>query len=129
MYLKVNSFSLTKQRKLSWKQTAPLYFSLLLFGDRAQITDVRMENDPLEYVELVGDSRTSLKLAAIFQTAVSEWKKNSLKWEMSAVIYYCNFEIPGRKLAADEIVENVLTLPPFPISIYTLSDSTLVKSN
>ena len=30
---------------------------------------------------------------------------------MSAVIYYCNFEIPGRKRAADEIVENVLTLP------------------
>ena len=79
-------------------------FFLLLFGDRAQITDVRLENDPLEYVELVGDSRTSLK------------------WEMSAVMYYCNFEIPGRKLAADEIVENVPTLPPFPISIYTLSD-------
>ena len=48
---------------------------MLLFSDRAQITDVRMENDPplwLEYVELVGDSRTSLKLTAIFQTAVSE---------------------------------------------------------
>ena len=29
---------------------------------------------------------------------------------MSAVIYYCNFEIPGRKLAADEIVENDPTL-------------------
>ena len=41
-------------------------------SDRAQITDVRMENDPLEYVELVRDSRTSLKLTAIFQTAVSE---------------------------------------------------------
>ena len=82
---------------------------MLLFGDRAQITNVRMENDPLEYVELVGDSRTSLKLTAIFQTAVSEEKK-TLKWKMSAVIYYCNFEIPGRKLAADEIVENVPTL-------------------
>ena len=47
---------------------------MLLFSDRAQITDVRMENDPLrlEYVELVGDSRTSLKLTAIFQGAVSE---------------------------------------------------------
>ena len=29
---------------------------------------------------------------------------------MSAVIYYCNFEIPGRKRAAYEIVENVPTL-------------------
>ena len=49
-------------------------FFMLLFSDRAQITDVRMENDPLwlEYVELVGDSRTSLKLTAIFQGAVSE---------------------------------------------------------
>ena len=84
-------------------------FFVLLFGDIAQITNVRMENDPLEYVELVGDSRTSLKLTAIFQTAVSEEKK-TLKWKMSAVIYYCNFEIPGRKLAADEIVENVPTL-------------------
>ena len=47
---------------------------MLLFSDRAQITDVRMENGPLwlEYVELVGDSRTSLKLTAIFQAAVSE---------------------------------------------------------
>jgi len=30
---------------------------------------------------------------------------------MSAVVYYCNFEIPGRKLAGDEIVENVPILP------------------
>ena len=30
---------------------------------------------------------------------------------MSAVTYYCNFEIPGRKRVAYEIVENVPTLP------------------
>ena len=30
---------------------------------------------------------------------------------MSAVVYYCNFDIPGRKPAADEIVESVPTLP------------------
>ena len=53
-------------------KTNSSFFFLLLFGDSAQITDVRIENDPLEYVELVGDSRTSLKLTAIFQTAVSE---------------------------------------------------------
>ena len=41
-------------------------------GDRGQIIDVRMENDPLEYVGLVGELRTSLKLTAIFQTGVSE---------------------------------------------------------
>ena len=39
---------------------------LLLFGDRAQITDVRMENDPLEYVELVGDSRHKYKIDSHF---------------------------------------------------------------
>ena len=123
MCLKVNSRSLTnKAKKTVVRANSSFIFFLLLFGDRAQITDVRLENDPLEYVELVGDSRTSLKLIAVFQTAVSDLKKKTLKWEMSAVIYYCNFEIPGRKLAADEIVENVPTLPPFPISIYTLSD-------
>ena len=40
-------------------KTNSSFFFLLLFGDREQITDVRMENDALEYVELVGDSRTS----------------------------------------------------------------------
>ena len=40
--------------------------------ERARITGVGMENDPLKYVELVSDLRTSLKLTAIFQTAVSE---------------------------------------------------------
>ena len=54
-------------------------FFVLLFGDRAQISDVRLENDPLEYVELVGDSRTSLKLIAVFQTAVSDLKKKNFK--------------------------------------------------
>ena len=47
-------------------------FFVLFFAERAQITGVGMENDPLKYVELVSDLRTTLKLTAIFQTAVSE---------------------------------------------------------
>ena len=82
---------------------------MLLFGDRAQITDVRMENHPLEYVELVGDSRHKFKVDSHFPDS-GVWIEKTLKWEMSAVIYYCNFEIPGRKRAAYEIVENVPTL-------------------
>ena len=61
-----------KAKKTVVKTDKQFLFFVLLFGDRAQITNVRMENDPLEYVELVGDSRTSLKLTAIFQGAVSE---------------------------------------------------------
>ena len=63
-----------KAKETVVKTDKQFLFFMLLFSDRAQITDVRMENDPLglEYVELVGDSRTSLKLTAIFQGAVSE---------------------------------------------------------
>ena len=63
-----------KAKKTVVKTDKQFLFFVLLFSDRAQITDVRMENDPLwlEYVELVGDLRTSLKLTANFQVAVSE---------------------------------------------------------
>ena len=63
-----------KAKETVVKTDKQFLFFMLLFSDRAQITDVRMENDLLwlEYVELVGDSRTSLKLTAIFQGAVSE---------------------------------------------------------
>ena len=63
-----------KAKETVVKTDKQFLFFMLLFSDRAQITDVRMENDPLwlEYVELVGDSRTSLKLTAIFQGAVSD---------------------------------------------------------
>ena len=63
-----------KAKETVVKTDKQFLFFMLLFSDRAQITDVRMDNDPLwlEYVELVGDSRTSLKLTAIFQGAVSE---------------------------------------------------------
>ena len=48
------------------------FFSCFFVGERARITGVGMENDSLEYVELVSDLRKSLKLTAIFQTVVSE---------------------------------------------------------
>ena len=80
MCLKVNSRSITnKAKKTVVRANSSFIFFLLLFGDRAQISDVRLENDPLEYVELVGDSRTSLKLIAVFQTAVSDLKKKNFK--------------------------------------------------
>ena len=65
---------INKAKETVVKNDKQFLFFTLLFSDRAQIIDVRMENDPLwlEYVELVGDSRTSLKLTAIFQGAVSE---------------------------------------------------------
>ena len=48
------------------------FFACFFVGERARITAVGMENDSLEYIELVSDPRKSLKLTAIFQTAVSE---------------------------------------------------------
>ena len=53
-------------------KTNSSFFSCFSLVIERRFTDVQMENDPLEYVELVGDLRTSLKLTAVFQTAMSE---------------------------------------------------------